>query len=76
MYFVCHYYGVGVDITMIDTALNAFEVFRTPRIVLRDTSVIEKPKLEPSTIVEHVDVSSEKHVDELIVGAEQIALGD
>jgi hypothetical protein len=48
--------GVGVDITMIDIALNAFEVFRTPRIVLRNTSVIEKPKLEPSTIVELVDV--------------------
>jgi hypothetical protein len=61
---------------MIDTALNAFEVFRTPRIVLRNTLVIEKPKLELSTIVEHVDVSSEKPIDELVVGEEQVAFGD
>ncbi len=40
-----------------DTALHAFEIFRTPKKVLKDTHVIEKPKLEPSTLVEHVDVS-------------------
>jgi hypothetical protein len=48
---------------MIDTTLNTFEVFRTPIIVLKDISVIEKPKLEPSTIVEPIDVSCEKLVD-------------
>jgi hypothetical protein len=37
--------------------LHAFEIFRTPKKVLKDTHVIEKPKLEPSTLVEHVDVS-------------------
>jgi hypothetical protein len=48
---------------MIDTTWNAFEAFRTPRIVLKDTSIIKKPKLEPSTIVEAIDVSSKKLVD-------------
>jgi hypothetical protein len=41
---------------MIDIAMNAFEVLRTPRIVLKNTSVIEKPKLEPTTMVEPIDV--------------------
>jgi hypothetical protein len=49
--------GVSVKIIMIDTALHAFEIFRTPKKVLKDTHVIEKPKLEPSTLVEHADVS-------------------
>jgi hypothetical protein len=48
--------GVGVDITMIDIVMNAFEVLRTPRIVPKNTLVIEKPKLEPSTMVEPIAV--------------------
>jgi hypothetical protein len=38
--------------------------------------VIEKPKLEPSTMVEPIAVWSEKLVDELVVGGKQVALGD
>jgi hypothetical protein len=32
-----------VEVTMIDIALHAFEVFRTLKVVLRDTHVIKKP---------------------------------
>jgi len=48
---------IGVSVKIIMTALHAFEIFRTPKKVLKDTHVIEKPKLEPSTLVEHADVS-------------------
>jgi hypothetical protein len=68
--------GVGVKVTMIDISLHAFEFFRTSEVVLKGTHVLEKPKLEPSTLVEPIDVSNEKHVDDLAPCVEQIVVGD
>ncbi len=68
--------GVGVKVIMIDIGLHACEIFRTLEVMLKDTLIIEKPKLEPSTLVEFVYASNEKHVDDLTPCVEQIVVGD
>jgi hypothetical protein len=37
--------GVGVGVTFIDTITHAFEVFRTPNTILKDTLITERPRL-------------------------------
>jgi len=37
--------GVGVEVTLIDSVIHAFEVFKTLNIILKDTNVMERPNL-------------------------------
>lgn len=45
--------------------MHASEIFRTSEVMLKDMPIIKKLKLEPSTLVKPIDVSDEKHVDDL-----------
>ncbi len=68
--------GVGVKVTLIDIVTHAFEVFMTPNTILKDTFVTKKLGSEPIPLVEPVDTTSEQHVDDLIIGAKHVNLGD
>jgi hypothetical protein len=35
--------GVGVKVTLINTITHAFEVFKTPDTISKDTLVVERP---------------------------------
>ncbi len=35
--------GVGVEVTLINTITHAFEVFKTPDTISKDTLVVERP---------------------------------
>ncbi len=67
---------VGVKVNMLNIALHPSKVFKTLKVVVRDTYVVNELELEPSIIVEHVDVLGEKHVDDLTTCVEHVALGD
>jgi len=56
---------VGVEVTLINTITHAFEVFKTLDIVLKDTHVVKRLGSQPIILVEHVDTTSEQHVDDL-----------
>jgi hypothetical protein len=68
--------GVGVEITLIDIITRAFEVFKTPDIVLKNTHVVERLGFEYVPLVKHVDTIGEQHVDELITIIEHVVLSD
>ncbi len=59
--------GVRVEVTLINIVTHAFEVFRTPNIVLKDTPVVEKPRFESIPLAEPIDTIGEQHVDDLVV---------
>jgi hypothetical protein len=50
---------------LIDTITHAFEVFKTLDIVLKDTPVVKRLGSQPIILAEHVDTTSEQHVDDL-----------
>jgi hypothetical protein len=56
---------VGVEVTLINTITHAFEVFKTLDIVLKDTHVVKRLGSQPIILAEHVDTTSEQHVDDL-----------
>ncbi len=55
---------------------HAYEVFWTPYIILKNTPIVESPRFEHVPLVEHVDTIGEKLVDDLVVGAKHVVLGD
>jgi hypothetical protein len=61
---------------LIDNAIHAFEIFRTPNIVLKDTHVMEGLDLHPIPLVEPVDTIGEQPVDDLVVGVKHVIMGD
>jgi len=61
--------GCGTNITMIDIALYVLGIFRTPKVVLRDTCygktcIMKKLKFESSFLVKIIIVANKKHVNE------------
>ncbi len=50
--------------------------FKTLKIVPKDTYIVKRSRFKYVLIVEPVDTTSEKHVDDLYVGVEQVILGD
>ncbi len=52
------------------TITYAFEVFKTPNIILKDTNVVERPGFEHVPLAEPIDTTSEKHVDDLVSSVE------
>jgi len=57
--------GVGIKVTLINNVTHAFEVFKTPNTILKDTFVMERLDLQPIPLVELVDTTSEELVDDL-----------
>jgi hypothetical protein len=51
---------VGREVTLINTITHAFKIFRIPNILLKDTLVDERPKLELVPMAELVDITCEK----------------
>jgi hypothetical protein len=51
---------VGREVTLINTITHASKIFRTLNILLKDTLVDERPKLELVLLVELVDITCEK----------------
>ncbi len=47
--------GVGVEVTLIDSVIHAFEIFRTPNTILKDTHVMERPYPQLIPLCELVD---------------------
>ncbi len=68
--------GVGVEVTLFDIITHAFEVFKTPNIILKDTLAAERLGSRLVILVEPVDTTSEQHVDDLTARVKQIVLGD
>jgi hypothetical protein len=58
------------------TITHAFEVFKTRNIILKHTHVAKRPRFEPVHVVKLVDTTSEKPIDDLVVGVKQIIMGD
>ncbi len=69
---------IGVEVNMINIALHPSKVFRTPKVMLRDTYVVNELQFEQNIIVEPIDVLGEKHVDDLTTCVKHVtvALGD
>jgi hypothetical protein len=55
---------------------HAYEVFWTLYIILNNTPIVENPRSEHVLLVEHVDTTSEKLVDDLVVCAKHVVLCD
>ncbi len=68
--------GVGTKVMLIDNVTHAFEVFRTPDIVLKDTPIMERPYPHPIALVELVDTIGEQPADDLAVGVKHVVMGD
>ncbi len=68
--------GVGAKVISNDTITHAFEVFKTLDTILNGTIVIERLGPEPIPIVELVDTTSEKLIDDLAIGVEQVVISD
>ncbi len=47
--------GVSVEVTLIDSVIHAFEIFKTPNTILKDTHVMEKPNPQLIPLREPVD---------------------
>jgi len=41
--FIIPKIGVGVKVTLINTITHAFEVFKTPYTISKDTPIVERP---------------------------------
>jgi hypothetical protein len=66
---------VGAEVTLINIITHAFEVFRTPNIVLKDTPIDETLKFEPILLVELVNIIGEL-VDNLATRVEHVVQSD
>jgi hypothetical protein len=62
--------GVGVEVILINIVTHAYEVFRTPNIILKDTPVVEKLRFESILLAEPIDTIGEQHVDDLVAKIE------
>jgi hypothetical protein len=51
---------LGREVTLINTITHASKIFRTRNILLKDTLVDERPKLELVLLAEPVDITREK----------------
>lgn len=67
---------VGVVVTMIDIIIYASKVFITPNIILKDTPITKRPRPDFVFLAEFVETTNQQHVDDLVIGVEQVALGD
>ncbi len=47
--------GVGVEVTLIDIVTHAYEVFKTLDIVLKDTPIVKRPRLELVPLAKPID---------------------
>ncbi len=63
---------VGAEVTLIDTVTYASKVFSTQDLVLKDTPIAKKPRSKLVPLAEPVDTIGEQHVDDLVVGVEQV----
>jgi hypothetical protein len=45
----------SVEVTLIDSVIHAFEIFRTPNTILKDTHVMERPYPQLIPLCELVD---------------------
>jgi hypothetical protein len=61
---------------LIDTIKHAYEVFKTPNIILRDTPVDGRLGLKLVPLVEPLNTTCEQHVDDLITRVKHVVLGD
>jgi hypothetical protein len=59
---------IRTNVTLINSITHAFEVFRTPNTILKDTHVIEISKFQLVPLV--------KPIDDLAVGVKHVVLGD
>lgn len=60
---------------MIDIVTNVYEVFKTLKVVLKDTSVTKTPKFKSNMLVERTVALGEKPIDDL-TSVEQITFKD
>jgi hypothetical protein len=60
---------------LIDNITHAFEVFKTLDILLKDTLIIERPRLQSVPLAKPIDTTCE-HVDDLLAGVKHVVLGD
>jgi hypothetical protein len=61
---------------MIDIIIYASKVFITPNIILKDTPITKRPRPDFVFLAEFVETTNQQHVDDLVIGVEQVALGD
>ncbi len=67
---------VGVEVTLIDTITHSSKVFWTLYIVLKETFVVERSKLEPIFLDKPIDITSEQPIDDFAIGVEHVVLSD
>ncbi len=60
---------------MINIITHAFEVFRNPHIVIKDTHVVKRPRSKHVPLTKLVDTIGE-HVDDLVARVKHVLLGD
>jgi hypothetical protein len=60
--------GINVEVILMDNVAHASKVFKIPDIVLKDTRIVEGPKLPPIPLAEPIDTIGEQLIDDLIVG--------
>lgn len=58
--------GIGAEVILIDNITLAFEGFKTPNIVLKDTPIVDKPRFESIPLTKPIDTIGEQHVDDLV----------
>jgi hypothetical protein len=69
--------GVRVEVTLINIVItHAFEVLKTLDTILTDTLVHERPRSNLISLVEHVDTTGGRHVNDLATKVEHVILGD
>jgi hypothetical protein len=66
---------IGVQVTLIDIITHAYEVFKTPYTILKDTLVTKRPRLDFVSLVKPAKTIGQQHVDDLVARVEH-ALGD
>jgi hypothetical protein len=57
--------GVGVKVTLIDTITHASKVFKTLKILLKDTHVAERPRSQLALLPKPFDTTCKQLVDDL-----------
>jgi hypothetical protein len=69
---------------LIDSITRAFEVFRTPNTILKDTPIAERPKSRLVSLAELVnttcewlaDTTCEQPIPDIVASVKQVVLGD
>ncbi len=60
---------------MIDNITHAFELLKSPNIVLKNTYIAKGPRFQLIPLVEPIDTTSEQPIDDLVTRVKHLVLG-